>query len=184
MAVYKSFLFFIIFVHFLAFALAVLAELGHREVQGIPNVDQTFCLYYTFASTIHGFGACVLMLISQVYVNTITKCLCFSRDLVSSRSATCAAFFFIDCFLGSRSMLAGSICYECNPKCVFNEYFLGHDLSCLILSKGVFAAGAALILFSMLTSILYYWVYSKADTGYWERHHGKIHNLVPELEMA
>lgn len=65
-----------------------------------------------------------------------------------------------------------------------NEYFLGHDLSCLILSKGVFAAGAALILFSMLTSILYYWVYSKADTGYWERHHGKIHNLVPELEMA
>lgn len=123
MAVYKSFLFFIIFVHFLAFALAVLAELGHREVtfislvhtvilvffsfsnlfhpftffqvQGIPNVDQTFCLYYTFASTIHGFGACVLMLISQVYVNTITKCLCFSRDLVSSRSATCAAFFFI-----------------------------------------------------------------------------------------
>jgi len=124
MAVFKPFLFFIIFVHFLAFALAVVAELGRREVtfislvltplflfffsfsnlfhpftffqvQGIPNVDQIFCLYYTFASTIYGFGACVLMLISQVFLNTITKCLCFSSGLVSSRSATCASFFFV-----------------------------------------------------------------------------------------
>jgi len=64
-----------------------------------------------------------------------------------------------------------------------NAFHLGHDLSCLILRKGVFAAGAALTLFSTLTSILYYWAYSKADTGYWDRHHGKIQNHV-ELELA
>lgn len=45
-----------------------------------------------------------------------------------------------------------------------------HDLSCATLRKGVFAAGAALTLLSMLASILYYWAHSKADTGFWEKH--------------
>lgn len=45
-----------------------------------------------------------------------------------------------------------------------------HDLSCATLRKGVFAAGAALTLLSMLTAILYYWAHSKADTGFWEKH--------------
>lgn len=43
-------------------------------------------------------------------------------------------------------------------------------LSCATLRKGVFAAGAALTLLSLVGSIIYYWAHSKADTGGWEKH--------------
>ncbi|KAE8716485.1 hypothetical protein F3Y22_tig00110114pilonHSYRG00114 [Hibiscus syriacus] len=36
--------------------------------------------------------------------------------------------------------------------------------------KGLFAAGAALTLLSLVGSILYYWAHSRADTGGWEKH--------------
>lgn len=45
----------------------------------------------------------------------------------------------------------------------------GNELSCATIRKGVFAAGAALTLLSMIGSIFYYWAHSKADTGGWEK---------------
>lgn len=43
-------------------------------------------------------------------------------------------------------------------------------LSCATLRKGVFAGAAAMTVLSMVGSILYYWMHSKADTGGWEKH--------------
>jgi len=72
-------------------------------------------------------------------------------------------------FLGAEAcLLAGSARNAYHTK--YRGYFVRHDLSCATLRKGVFAAGAALTLLSMLASILYYWAHSKADTGFWEKH--------------
>lgn len=52
----------------------------------------------------------------------------------------------------------------------YRAVYGGEDLSCETLRKGVFAGGAALTFLSMVASIVYYLVHSKADTGGWEKH--------------
>lgn len=72
-------------------------------------------------------------------------------------------------------MLAGSARNAYHTK--YRGYFVAHDLSCATLRKGVFAAAGALTLLSMLASILYYWAHTKADTGFWEKHHNQNEGL-------
>lgn len=65
-------------------------------------------------------------------------------------------------------LLAGSArnAYHTKYRGLFNQ----GELSCATLRKGVFAAGAALTLLSLIGSILYYFAHSRADTGGWEKH--------------
>lgn len=65
-------------------------------------------------------------------------------------------------------MLAGSArnAYHTKSKGIYKE----KELSCAVLPVGVFAAGAALTLLSLIATILYYLAHSKADTGGWEKH--------------
>lgn len=56
--------------------------------------ERTFCKYGTDASSLYGLAAFVLLLISHLVVNGVTKCLCFGKGLVGG-STTCAIFFFI-----------------------------------------------------------------------------------------
>lgn len=66
-------------------------------------------------------------------------------------------------------LLAGSARNAYHTKYV--GYFAKKDLSsCTALRKGVFAAGATFVLLSMISSLLYYWSYSKADMGGWVKH--------------
>ncbi|KAL3501770.1 hypothetical protein ACH5RR_036219, partial [Cinchona calisaya] len=75
-------------------------------------------------------------------------------------------------FLGAEAcLLAGSARNAYHTK--YRGIFGGADLSCATLRKGVFAAGAALALLSMIGSIFYYWTHSKADTGGWEKHNSE-----------
>ncbi|KAL8137577.1 hypothetical protein V2J09_003578 [Rumex salicifolius] len=72
-------------------------------------------------------------------------------------------------FLGAEScLLAGSARNAYHTK--YRGVFGGDTISCATLRKGVFAAGAALTLLSMIGSTLYYWTHTKADTGGWEKH--------------
>ena len=72
-------------------------------------------------------------------------------------------------FLGAEAcLLAGSAKNAYHTK--YRGVFGGDDISCSTLRKGVFAAGAALTLLSLLASTLYYWAHSRADTGGWEKH--------------
>jgi hypothetical protein len=71
--------------------------------------------------------------------------------------------------LGAEAcLLAGSAKNAYHTK--YRGVFGAKDLSCATLRKGVFAAGAALTLLSLLGSILYYWAHSRADTGGWEKY--------------
>lgn len=72
-------------------------------------------------------------------------------------------------FLGAEACLvAGSARNAYHTK--YRGYFGASDLSCATLRKGVFSAGAALVLVSLVASLVYYWAHSKADTGGWQKH--------------
>lgn len=65
-------------------------------------------------------------------------------------------------------LLAGSARNAYHTK--YRGIFGADNLSCATLRKGVFAAGAALTLLSLVGSIFFYWLHSKADTGGWHKH--------------
>ncbi|KAJ0241405.1 hypothetical protein HA466_0218080 [Hirschfeldia incana] len=162
--------------HLLAFVFAFGAE--RRRSTAVPVPDQydekTFCRYGTEASTVYGMSAFGLLLVSQAVVNGVTKCLCCGKGLVTGTSYTvCAIVFFVVSwvsFLGAEAcLLAGSVknAYHTKSKGIYQ----GKELSCEVLPVGVFAAGAALTLLSLIATVLYYLAHSKADTGGWEKHH-------------
>ncbi|GAV69151.1 DUF1218 domain-containing protein [Cephalotus follicularis] len=161
--------------HLIAFVLAIGAESRRSSATVHPDEydERTFCVYSKDASTVYGLTAFGLLLISQTVVNAVTRCLCFGKGLVTGiPSTTFAIFFFIFSwisFLGAEAcLLAGSARNAYHTK--YRGIFAGNDLSCATLRKGVFAAGAALTLLSLVGSVLYYWAHSRADTGGWEKH--------------
>ncbi|XP_048229395.1 uncharacterized protein LOC8271495 [Ricinus communis] len=161
--------------HLIAFVLAVGAERRRSHATVVPDKydERTYCLYTTDASTVYGLGAFGLLLISQTVVNGVTRCLCFGKGLLRGTSSTTMAIFFfifswVSFFGAEACLLAGSARNAYHTK--YRGIYGGEHLSCTTIRKGVFAAGAALTLLSMLGSILYYWSHSRADTGGWEKH--------------
>ncbi|PKI65397.1 hypothetical protein CRG98_014213 [Punica granatum] len=72
-------------------------------------------------------------------------------------------------FLGAEAcLLAGSARNAYHTK--YRGFFGGDHLSCATLRKGVFAAAAAMTLLSLVGSVFFYWLHSKADTGGWQKH--------------
>uniref|UniRef100_A0A5B7AJA2 Uncharacterized protein n=1 Tax=Davidia involucrata TaxID=16924 RepID=A0A5B7AJA2_DAVIN len=175
MAVSVSILAIITSLHLIAFVLAIGAERRRSTAKVVPDEydERTYCVYGSDASTAYGLTAVGLLLISQAVINGVTKCLCFGKGLMRGRAW--AIFFFIFSwvsFLGAEAcLLAGSARNAYHTK--YRGWFNVQDLSCATLRKGVFGAGAALALLSMLGSILYYWAHSRADTGGWEKHHNE-----------
>lgn len=159
--------------HLIAFVLAIGAERRRSTATVVPDEydERTYCVYGTDASTVYGLSAFGLLLISQTVINGVTKCLCFGKGMMGGRSTTCAVFFFIFSwvsFMGAEAcLLAGSAKNAYHTR--YRGAFGGNHLSCATLRKGVFAAGAALTLLSMIGSIFYYWSHAKADTGGWEK---------------
>jgi len=174
MAVSVSILSLITSLHLIAFVLAVGAERRRSSAKVLPDKydEQKYCVYDSDASTAYGLAAFGLLLISHTMVNGVTKCMCFGKGLVTGSYTTWAVFFYIFSwvsFLGAEAcLLAGSARNAYHTK--YRAMFGAQDLSCATLRKGVFAAGAALSLLSMVGSILYYFAHSKADTGGWEKH--------------
>ncbi|KAJ6718814.1 AEROBIC COPROPORPHYRINOGEN-III OXIDASE (DUF1218) [Salix purpurea] len=175
MAVSVSILAVITSLHLIAFVLAIGAESRRSTARVAPDQydERTYCVYDSDASTVYGLAAFGLILMSQVIVNGVTRCLCFGKGLVTgSCSTTCAIIFFIFSwlsFLGAEAcLLAGSARNAYHTK--YRGLFRQSELSCATLRKGVFAAGAALTLLSLIGSIIYYFAHSRADTGGWEKH--------------
>ncbi|XP_057530464.1 uncharacterized protein LOC130808920 [Amaranthus tricolor] len=174
MAVSVSIFAIVIALHLIAFVFAVGAERRRSTAQVVPDQydERTYCKYDSDASTLYGLAAFGLLLISHLLINGVTKCFCFGKGLVNGGSTTWAIFFFIFSwvtFLGAEACLvAGSARNAYHTK--YRGVFGGESISCATLRKGVFAAAAALTLLSMVGSVVYYWIHSKADTGGWQRH--------------
>jgi len=188
MAVSVAVLAVIISLHLIAFVLAIGAERRRSTAKVLPDKydERTFCVYDSDASTVYGLSAFGLLLLSQTVVNGVTKCLCFGKGLVTGGSSTTSAvFFFIFSwvsFLGAEAcLIAGSARNAYHTK--YRGVFGGEELSCATLRKGVFAAGAALSFLSMVGSVVYYWVHSKADTGGWEKHQNEGLNMTTSSSL-
>lgn len=181
MGVSVSILAIVIALHLIAFVFAVGAERRRSTAELVPDQydERTFCKYGSDASTLYGLAAFVLLLISHLIVHGVTKCLCFGKGLLGG-STTCAIFFFIFSwvtFLGAETCLvAGSARNAYHTK--YRGIYGGEHISCATLRKGVFAAAAALTLLSMVGSVIYYWIHSKADTGGWQRHQNEGIGMV------
>lgn len=148
--------------------------------------ERTYCVYGSDASTVYGLTAFGLLLTSQAVVNGVTRCLCFGRGLMAGGSTVAATFFFIFSWLSFLAagvcLIAGSARNAYHTK--YRGIFGGQDLSCATLRKGVFAAGAAMVLLSMVSSILYYSAHSKADTGGWVKHQNEGLGMATRGQQA
>ncbi|KAM0933091.1 putative modifying wall lignin-1/2 [Dioscorea sansibarensis] len=171
--------------YLIAFVLAVGAERRRNAGEVVPDEydERTFCVYGSGASTAYGLSAFVALLVSQVVVCGVTRCLCPRRGIASGGGGAgggaraCAVCSFVLSwlsFLGAEAcLLAGSARNAYHTKYV--GYYLKKDLtSCAALRKGVFAAAAALILISMATSLLTYWSHTRAETGGWVKHQNDV----------
>lgn len=169
--------------HLIAFVLAVGAERRRSTATVKPDEydEKTYCAYDTDASTVYGLAAFGLLLIAQVLIHGVTKCLCFGRGMMGGSYTTRAVVFFIlswVTFLAAEACLvAGSARNAYHTK--YRAIFKIEHLSCASLRRGVFAAGAALTLIAMTASTLYYWMHSKADTGGWQKHQNEGVGMTP-----
>ncbi|WOK93381.1 hypothetical protein Cni_G02078 [Canna indica] len=163
------------FIYLLAFVLSIGAEMRRSIGKVVPDEydERTYCSYDTDASTAYGLSAFALLLLTQAVISVATRCLCCGRGLTAGGSRTCAVasffIFWISFLVAEACLLAGSARNAYHTKYV--GYYLKKDLvSCATLRKGVFAAGAAFVLINMIASLLYYWNYTKANTGGWMKH--------------
>ncbi|XP_030957560.1 uncharacterized protein LOC115979646 [Quercus lobata] len=91
MAISVSILAIIISLHLITFVFAIGTERRRSTAKVVPDEydERTYCVYALDVSTMYGLSAFGLLLISQMVLNGITKCLCFGKGLVTSCSTTC-----------------------------------------------------------------------------------------------
>nr|XP_043640255.1 uncharacterized protein LOC122611310 [Erigeron canadensis] len=156
--------------HIVAFVLAIGAERNRSKAKVVTdgNFDYNYCLYSSSPSTLYGLVAFSLVLVSQMVVNIVTKCLCFNKGVERcSLRCSVATFFYIISwvsFLGAEvCLLGGSIKNAQQTKYRTLNFGTTTDLSCETLHKGVFAAGAIFVFLLLIASVVYYWVHSMQD---------------------
>nr|ABK21553.1 unknown [Picea sitchensis]ABK22633.1 unknown [Picea sitchensis]ACN40982.1 unknown [Picea sitchensis] len=150
----------------IAFGLAVAAE--RRRSTGVVKPDQyderTYCVYNSDISTWYGVGGFLFLLASQALVMAFTRCLCCGSVLKPGGSRVWAIILFFICWvtflIAEACFLAGAARNAYHTK--YRGYFSMHDLSCETLRKGVFAAGAAFTVFTLILNLFYYTCYAKA----------------------
>uniref|UniRef100_A0A0C9S1G0 TSA: Wollemia nobilis Ref_Wollemi_Transcript_25454_1251 transcribed RNA sequence n=1 Tax=Wollemia nobilis TaxID=56998 RepID=A0A0C9S1G0_9CONI len=155
----------------IAFGFAIAAEKRRSSAQVVPdsNSEYTYCLYDSDIATGYGVGAFLFLLLSQLLIMGFTRCLCCGKSLRPGGSRAWAIVLFIAtwvtfiiaeaCFVGGAARNAYHTKYR--------AFYQSTDLSCETLRKGVFAAGAAFTVFTLILSELYYVSFGKAKEGGW-----------------
>ncbi|GAV64585.1 DUF1218 domain-containing protein [Cephalotus follicularis] len=148
----------------IAFALAVAAEQRRSTAKLTTEGNSTYCVYDSDIATSLGVGSLLVLLVSQLLIMVVSRCLCCGKALRPSGPRAWAIILFITCwvlfFIAEVCLLAGSVRNAYHTK--YRSY-LNNPPSCSVLRKGVFGAGAAFIVFTGIASELYYVSYSKAN---------------------
>ncbi|KAH9626995.1 hypothetical protein KSS87_017846 [Heliosperma pusillum] len=148
----------------IAFALAVAAEQTRSTATVITDQTSSYCKYDSDKATGLGVGSFILLLTSQLLIMFASRCLCCGRGLRPGGSRSMAIILFITCwilfFIAEVCLLAGSVRNAYHTK---YRILVHQQLTCQTLRKGVFAAGAAFIVFTGIISELYYVKYSKSS---------------------
>ncbi|XP_050213665.1 uncharacterized protein LOC126665033 [Mercurialis annua] len=149
----------------IAFGLAVAAEQRRNTAAVQKQGDYNYCQYDSDIATGLGVGAFLLLLASQLLIMIASRCLCCGKAMRPSGSRTWAIVLFITCWLffliAEICLLAGSV-----QNAYHTKYYLARFApNCRELRKGVFAAGAAFVVFTGILSEIYYVSYSRANHG-------------------
>lgn len=150
----------------IAFGLAVAAERRRSIGVVVPDKydERTYCVYNSDIATWYGVGAFLFLLVSQGLVMAFTRCLCCGSVLKPGGSRAWAIILF---FVSWLTFLIAEACFVAGAArnayhTRYLGYFVKHDLSCETLRKGVFAAGAAFTVFTLILDLFYYTCYAKA----------------------
>jgi hypothetical protein len=165
----SKFVVFLIFVFdLIAFGLAVAAERRRSTatIQQDDEKDYNYCVYDSDISTGFGVGSFLFLLASQILIMVASRCFCCGKALKPGGSRACAIVLFMFCWvtflIAEACLVAGSVRNAYHTK-YRNRTIFGNDLpSCETVRKGVFAAGAAFVLFTGILSEFYYISYSKS----------------------
>ncbi|EPS66127.1 hypothetical protein M569_08651 [Genlisea aurea] len=162
----------------IAFGLAVAAERRRSTGTVTPDSEDNYryCVYNSDIATGYGIGAFFFLLGSQAIIMVGSKCFCCGSPLKPGGSRACAVLLFIICWIISNGLvspfnrvtflvaeiclLAGSVRNAYHTK--YTKMFFENPPSCETVRKGVFAAGAAFVVFTSISSEFYYLSYSKA----------------------
>nr|GMD92456.1 uncharacterized protein LOC109150658 [Ipomoea batatas] len=154
----------------IAFGLAIAAEqrrsTANIQIHQDSDDEYSYCVYDSDIATGFGVGAFLFLMASQILIMVASRCFCCGRALSPGGSRACAVLLFIICwltfFIAEVCLLAGSVRNAYHTR--YRSSILRDDkqVSCETLRKGVFAAGAAFILFTGTISEFYYASYSKA----------------------
>ncbi|CAH9084899.1 unnamed protein product [Cuscuta europaea] len=151
----------------IAFGLAIAAERRRSTAKIESDAEQKFdyCVYASDIATGYGVGALLLVMASQALIMVASRCFCCGKPLSRGGSRSCALFLFFICwvsfFIAEVLLLAGSVRNAYHTK--YRSAFRGTTLSCETVRKGIFAAGAAFVFFTGITSQFYYANYSRAS---------------------
>ncbi|XP_022994479.1 uncharacterized protein LOC111490189 [Cucurbita maxima] len=147
-----------------AFALAVAAEQRRTTATVVTSGNSKFCAYDSDIATGLGVGSLLVLFASQVIVMVASRCLCFGKALRPSGSRAWAITLFITCWvcflIAEICLLAASVRNAYHTKYVSS--IMNERISCKMLRRGIFGAGAAFIVFTCVASELFYVSFSKA----------------------
>ncbi|XP_030481180.2 uncharacterized protein LOC115698142 [Cannabis sativa] len=147
----------------IAFALAVAAEQRRTTARLVKQADYTYCVYDKDIATGLGVGAFLFLLISQIIIMVVTRCLCCGKALRPSGSRAWAIVLFISSWIffviAVSCLLSASV-----SNAVHTKY--RRSLSCKVVRKGFFGAGAAFVVLTGIATELFYVSFSRANDGY------------------
>ncbi|KAL5730209.1 hypothetical protein ACHQM5_003059 [Ranunculus cassubicifolius] len=151
----------------IAFGLAVAAEQRRTSAQITTDAQgRNFCSYKRDTATALGIGALFSLMASQILIMAASRCFCCGKTLGPGRSRVWAVISFITCWvtflIAEACLLAGSVRNAYHTKYIS---LTDDSPSCETLRKGVFAAGAAFIVFTGIFSELYYVAYSDSKSA-------------------
>ncbi|KAF9609163.1 hypothetical protein IFM89_013553 [Coptis chinensis] len=161
---------FVFILDLVAFGLAVAAEQRRSTANIVTDSEKNYnyCRYDSDISTGYGVGSFLFLLAGQLLIMVASKCFCCGRALRPGGSRALAIILFIACwvtfFIAEVCLLAGSVRNAYHTK--YNTIFGEDPPSCETVRKGVFAAGAAFIVFTGILTEFYYVCYSKARDSF------------------
>ncbi|KAG6522439.1 hypothetical protein ZIOFF_019579 [Zingiber officinale] len=154
-----------------AFALAIAAELRRSTAQVVPDDEKeyTHCAYDSGIATGLGVGAFLLLLASQVFIMSVTRCYFCGPSIRRGKSRSCTVSLFWCCWLtflvAEMLLLAASV--QNAYHTAYRGFYYMNDPSCEVLRRGVFASGAAFSFLTATLSVSYYLLYGSAsNSGY------------------
>jgi preprotein translocase subunit SecG len=156
-----SFLFFLI-----AFGLAVGAETRRSQGKQVQSDASGLlvCQYTPSTATGLAAGALLFLLIAQLFIMIVTRCLCCGSAYNPGAARTFAVLAFIFSWLffilAFAVLLAGA-----SGNKIHTKGYISQSVTCHQVKKSLFAAGAALTFLTMLLSELYYVLIMKASSG-------------------